>query len=466
MQKKLKIETIDTSKIKLQLFISNAYFGVQVDSVYKYASLALTFSNKINYAFGKVKAFDFLAQYYWSTGDYETSIEHMHQKLAALEKYNNKNEMALTLGNIGLVYHSQSEYEKALEYYFKALKIEEDLADKEGIARNLGNIGSVYLAKQEWNKALTNFNKTYQLAKELNDQRLQITALNNIGALYFEKYQFQKSLDFYTQSLAIIEKHGAKSLGSTTYMNIGNIYLYIGDSLKKTSEGQLEANKYYSKALQFFTQSLRLANESGDINVLANSLGYLGELYISLKLYPKAEENLKQSLVHANTIGDLGLIKLQHLALSRLYTDTKKFDLALIHYKKFISARDSIFNEANTKKAVRLEMNFEFDKKEAATKLYQEKKEAIAASESKRQQIIIWSVCGILVLGLAFSVFVYRSFLQKQKANEEILKQKDVIEEKQKEILDSIYYAKRIQTALLPSEKYIDRSLEKLSNKT
>ena len=41
----------------------------------------------------------------------------------------------------------------------------------------------------------------------------------------------------------------------------------------------------------------------------------------------------------------------------------------------------------------------------------------------------------------------------------------DTIDEKQKEILDSIHYAKRIQTALLPSEKYIDKSLKELKNK-
>jgi len=35
--------------------------------------------------------------------------------------------------------------------------------------------------------------------------------------------------------------------------------------------------------------------------------------------------------------------------------------------------------------------------------------------------------------------------------------------EKQKEIIDSIHYAKRIQTALLPNEKRIDKELKKLN---
>jgi hypothetical protein len=38
----------------------------------------------------------------------------------------------------------------------------------------------------------------------------------------------------------------------------------------------------------------------------------------------------------------------------------------------------------------------------------------------------------------------------------------DLVEEKQKEILDSIYYARRIQRALITSEKYIENKLTKL----
>jgi phosphoserine phosphatase RsbU/P len=41
----------------------------------------------------------------------------------------------------------------------------------------------------------------------------------------------------------------------------------------------------------------------------------------------------------------------------------------------------------------------------------------------------------------------------------------DLIEEKQKEILDSIYYARRIQQALITSEKYIENKLGKLIKK-
>jgi transcription elongation GreA/GreB family factor len=47
----------------------------------------------------------------------------------------------------------------------------------------------------------------------------------------------------------------------------------------------------------------------------------------------------------------------------------------------------------------------------------------------------------------------------------EITEKSKKLEEKQKEIIDSIYYARRIQRALLTSEKYIERNLNKLIKK-
>jgi hypothetical protein len=69
---------------------------------------------------------------------------------------------------------------------------------------------------------------------------------------------------------------------------------------------------------------------------------------------------------------------------------------------------------------------------------------------------VIGSVAFGLLLVIIFAGFVFRSL----KATRI---QKIIIEEKQKEILDSIHYAKRIQTALMTNEKYIEKNLKRLS---
>jgi len=97
------------------------------------------------------------------------------------------------------------------------------------------------------------------------------------------------------------------------------------------------------------------------------------------------------------------------------------------------------------------------------TKAEQDKKDVIAKAELKQKEnernYFIVGFGLVLVLAL----FILRGYKQKQKANEIIATQKHLVDEKQKEILDSIHYAKRIQTALLPSEMYIEKSLQKLN---
>jgi len=63
-------------------------------------------------------------------------------------------------------------------------------------------------------------------------------------------------------------------------------------------------------------------------------------------------------------------------------------------------------------------------------------------------------------------ILIFRLFKQKQKANvileqknEEISLQRDHIFQQNKEITDSIEYASRIQTALLPPQELIEKEM-------
>ena len=62
---------------------------------------------------------------------------------------------------------------------------------------------------------------------------------------------------------------------------------------------------------------------------------------------------------------------------------------------------------------------------------------------------------------LILAIVIFRSFLQNKKKNKLIKEQKHLVEEKQREIIDSIRYAQRIQKAFMPSEKYLEKNLNK-----
>ena len=110
-------------------------------------------------------------------------------------------------------------------------------------------------------------------------------------------------------------------------------------------------------------------------------------------------------------------------------------------------------------------MNYEFEKKEAALIAEQDKKEALAEADRKRQAVFLWLIAILAIAVATTAVIVWRSLRFTKQQQVVIEQQKIVVEEKQREVLDSIHYAKRIQQSLLPTEKYIAKNLNRLKER-
>ena len=95
-------------------------------------------------------------------------------------------------------------------------------------------------------------------------------------------------------------------------------------------------------------------------------------------------------------------------------------------------------------------------------------KEAIASQLIKigEQKVVIIIIVSLGAISVIFLLFAIRSNVQRKKANQLLSEQKKVVEhqkqlvdEKQKEIVDSINYARRIQTALMAHDKLLSKHL-------
>ncbi len=357
-----------------------------------------------------------------------------------------KKTLAKALSNSGIAYSYLGNFPRSLENYFTALKIREEQKNQVGIAGLLGNIGLVYFYMYDFDKALLYDNKSLNLYKQLNDKPGIANMLNSIGTVYHSKGDLKNALNNYRQTYDMAVELNDKRFMGYALGNMSLIYRYLSD---------------LKNALKYIELCIKVSEELGDQQLIGSSRIGLGETYLLLKQYTKAEKYALEGLEIVTKAGVLTDMREANNVLSKLNSALGKHKEALAYYKKFIALRDTLTNEENTRKTVRAELNFEFEKKEAAARLEQEKREAISTAENKRQTIILWAVCGILILVIAFAFFAYRSYLQKQKVNKAIVHQKEIIEAKQTEILASIYYAKRIQKALLPSEKYISKNIDR-----
>ena len=431
----------DTAKAnRLHDMSRQFYFLGQFDSIIQSAQAELQVAKKIDYKKGVINAYNIIGLAYYLKGNYPEALKNDYAALAICEEINDKERMALGLTNIGLIFRNKSDYPKALDCFLKALAINEENGNKPYIENSIGNIGTIYSEEKDFKKALEYYQRALKMTEESGDKVSMARHLANIGSIYTAEQDYPKALEYHLKALKMEE--GAEDHTAVMYYlnNIGDDYYLSGD---------------LSKALEYYFRSLQESKKYKEKNGIAIATGNIGSTYLKLNDLVKSKIYLDSAVVLNKELGNLIILKDVYKNKCSLDSASENYKGALENYKNYVTTLDSVNNEENARKQTRLEMQYDFDKKESQTKAEQDKKDTVT-------KIIIFSISGGLFLMLVLTLFIFKSYRQKRNANIIITRQKILVEEKQREILDSIHYARRIQRSLLPTEKYIERTLNKL----
>jgi serine phosphatase RsbU (regulator of sigma subunit)/Tfp pilus assembly protein PilF len=396
---------------------------------------------------------------YMNQGDIPKAIEYYHKSLKIQEEIGNKEGIAISLNNIGGIYMNQGDIPKALEYYHKSLKIQEEIGDKKGIAISLNNIGGIYMNQGDIPKAIEYHHKILKIQEEIGNKNGIAISLNNIGFIHNNQGDIPKAIEYYHKSLKIQEEIGNKNGIAAALNNIGFIHNNQG---------------YIPKAIEYYHKSLKIKEEIGDKEGIAISLYNIGRMQLKQGDVIAALADGERSLSIAQEIGYPERIKLAANLLSQVYEKQGKGMKALEMYKLHIQMKDSINNEASQKASAQQQAKYEYEKQKVLDDAEHDKLLAIEQEEKEKQQILTGATTGGLGLVVVFLIFVFNRLrvTKKQKLviegqKQEVEQQKEVVEaaheeleEKNQEIMDSITYAKRIQSAILPPIKVVKEYLQ------
>lgn len=469
----------DTNRVNALCDISFTYYSINPQKGVEVGIEALAIAEQLKFIPGQAKANRFIGVNYYGLSDYTGAIQNYKKALNAETKLNNKRGMGSNLMNIGLIYTSQSDYGKALDYYFKSLRLFEQINFQKGLSACYGNIVLVYMETGDNDKALEFAFKALEIDKAMGNDGGQARHLGNIGVLYTHKQELDKAMQYLNEALTkyklVDDQRGVANI-------IGNI---AGSYIKK---------KEFDTAIQYIKESIasyEKLNSKKDVgaNTLNLSNAYI-EMYKSnyqSKLIGKGQNKL--DIAMDNTEKALAISQelketyLERDARSQLYEIQKlkgNKAQALIEFEKYVALRDTINGQENKKDILRKELLFEFDKKAAedSIKNAAEKQLQLAQIEAQKANLKVERtkrnglIAGIISLVL-FSLFIahrlrvtrrQKEFIEKQKdfvehQRSNISMQKKILEEKNKEIFDSILYAKRLQEAILPSNKLLNKYL-------
>jgi len=402
----------DTAKVEALIKLGKKLRNGQVDSATTIFQQALQLSKKIKWRKGEALAYGTLATCKSIQSDYPGAIEYYYNALAIHEELNNLDGVAVMYAGLGVLYKNTNDLEKALELHNKALEIDLKRGDTARTSLHYGNIGVVYKHLQDFDKALEYYGKALEIDTKNNNIDGQSRHLGNIGVIHKNLENYEEAITYYFKALEISEQQNDLEGILIKSQNLGNLYILLGK--------YAEAEKYIQRALD-----------------LSNQLGSLNGLYSGYS---------KQTTLYEHMGRDKEALKSLRLAMA---------------YK------DSIFNEENKKEILRQEVNFEFEKKQAIEQAEHEKELAVAASEQKRQQLFLVFLAVVLLAVIIISFIIYKSLKNSNKQKQlieqqkfEVEQQKIIVDNKNKEITDSIIYARRIQQAILPPKEVLSKNLE------
>lgn len=407
------------------------------DKLIKGVVTTITKQEILNY---KARAYNNIGFYYYFQGNITQALENYNKSLTISSEIKDKTGIGASMNNIGLLYNDQGNITEALSYYEKSLKISEEINDKEGIGTTLNNIGTIYRDQGDLLNSFIYYKKSLKIREEIGDIKGMGVLCNNIGFNYEERGEINLALEYYKKCLKYNETVNDKK-------GIGFALDHIGVIYKKQRNPE--------DAMDCFKKSLKIQKEINDKEGITNSLLNIGGLFLIDKKYQLAKSYSDSSLNISRELGFPENIKQAEHMLSKIDSATGNYEGALSHYKNFIMYNDRINNIETHKASVKNQLKYEYEKKEAVIKEQQEKERAISSEKNRIQLIIIWTVILGLLMVVGFAIYVF-STLRTTRI------QKIMIEKKQREILDSIHYAKRIQKSLLPTERYIDKSLNRL----
>lgn len=351
---------------------------------------------------------------YYLTGDLKKALTHTNNAL----KFNSTLKTQAKIHNqLGRIYTDLVEYEKAEKNLHKAISINHSIKDSSQIQGNLINLGNLKSLIYQIDSAYYYLEEGLKIAKKLKDTTGIIITYNNLGILNGNLNELGLERKYYLMAFNII-KPSSSNQKSHLAFNIATSFF---------QSNQLEETENYLKI------ALRESEKSNSLKGLKNSY----ELYGKLE---KRKNNFKNSLNYYLLYFD---------AFKKLMNEDIKISITKIQL-------ESEFQNQLKIDSIKKNKEIQIIKQENL------QKEKLQEEELKRtNSTLIFSLI-ILLLMIIISIRVYKINIERRKANAtineqkiKVEKQKDLIEEKQKGILDSITYAKRLQNAILPTIKDI-----------
>ncbi len=337
--------------------------------------------------------------------------------------------------NLNLLGKAADNEKEAVKYYM----LTDNTHDK---AYHTYLLGFYLFNNEQYKEALPNFQAAYDMHMAAkHDAGSLAESAGWIGNSYSGLKDYEKALSWRYKSLSYAMETKDNFTIAEAYRYMGNVYRKKGD---------------FDGALVNYEKSFELFELSGNKGRSGLVLYFLAEQYAAKKEFKKAADKLNKVLEPANKFAEELLVKeLGYKLAGTVYKEVGEPLKSVEYLQKYVALVDSSQRTQAADQLVEQQMKADFAREEQKMKAEQDAREVQVAQDKKSDALLRNIFLGGLIICFIAAIAVYRGYNAKKRSNRILRRQKSIIEEKNKEITDSINYAKHIQSSILPPEDLV-----------
>lgn len=452
MLQEVSLEKQDSTKIKLYEEYFKGLAGENENLIIKYKKQAIEIKPKTKRSEKQYATIlCVIGAVHKNLKEFDSCEKYQFAGLKLFKSLNDKKGISMAYNGLGVLEKNRNNFTKALEYYYAAIEPLDKEKDRSRYATIYMNIGIVYRNLKNPQRAVDYYNSCDSLYRILRDTAGIIrnnvnrcTALKELG-----RYDEAKKLGLYTEKLVELTNSN-NNTANNLYDIIAGIYLH---------------EKNYARAEQYYLRRLKFQENLDNKAVLASVYESLALLYnqwgksvLAQKYFDLAVKFYSNNKDAKNQIALLSL-KIQFLKSGGNYKEAVEL------FERKYKLNDSLFSSDLTEKISKMENDISNQNRKKDLELLT-KNQAIKDLEIKRQKFMNYGLLALVLLIVIFVFFILKSLKENKRINAElntknnkVEEQSAIIEEKNKDIIDSINYAQRLQQILLPAEEEFKQAL-------
>ena len=378
--------------------------------------------------------------------------------LALSSRINDLKGKGVALAVRGAVRHVVSEDSLAYKYYDESKQVLEQIGDKKGLAYMYRMRANTLMDDGRHAECLEDFLRGLKLAQEAGDIKTVIDIQRTIGYFYNVVGEPAKAIPYQTEALR-------QAININYITGITGAYNAIGKTYKTTGN--------YSASLEAYTKGLLIDEQQKDSANMYVGHSNIGDVYERMGSYDKASLHIWQSYNYYKRFPKATMIPWNEWVLAKIYTHSGKADSgfyyaknSLLHsyqqgYRLYLKEmtqvaaeaaaklghwdtaykyqvlsshyKDSLVGAETARRTSMLQANYDLDKKQTEIALLKKDQE-LQYAENRKERAFLVMVMGGLISLIVLAIVLLRNNRQKQKANLLLQKQKQLIDEKAKEL--------------------------------